>query len=723
MITYIINTSENKTFDSENLFSLVGYSKIVWMTCRLDNIKKCAMEIYEKQNALGVDRFRVAVIVDFFNFDKIRHPYGEDGYKKDKENVDIAIYFPFIESFLVDNLFDVLMRKHLFIEQKDIFYVQNCALGAIDNISNAEEQVKIILTPTKLSDEQIEQRKKNLDLNDEKNLELQRSQSIERGKQKIKNNIKAQVKIKLDDLENAYDNGRISLETHKEECEIVELKAKEQEEKEVQLLIDSYKTYCQFDLHCTELMNLTFDTTDYPYGGSEFVTYNEFYSALISRNVQNKQIKRHYYYNPNSTTKIMAAYDTLTLCLYLIEMYEQEETMHSEGEMKIKNIKPERLRDVLVKSWNKVCRAQESARENKIKYYDVKKILEEVMPNFISTTNLEDKSLDFERKVELRDYNYSIEEAYENINTYASHTEVGMSQDDLDKLNIIISAYLDKRDANREELVDEEFDSEIKNGNYETEKSPSKVMYDKLLRDKEKEISNIFKDTLKSEYISMDYKDEKKQADELYMKYIKLSEYRKGKPLATIIFCVLTTLIMLIPYMLLQRKFAGLFSLESIILYLVHIGVVVGTLFLSFLILDFSYKLRISRLRKNMYKCLFVCEEKNRLSMSKFKERYEHQLLAIENARYVIRQINRIYKLNAQIEKHIKIHRIELEMLENHLSAILNNLGIEPVVDKSINIKNEFDIKLPIDSPQNKVYKIFSIEVIEELFSSNGGEQ
>jgi len=33
MITYVINTSENKTFDSEKLFDLAGYNKIRWIQC------------------------------------------------------------------------------------------------------------------------------------------------------------------------------------------------------------------------------------------------------------------------------------------------------------------------------------------------------------------------------------------------------------------------------------------------------------------------------------------------------------------------------------------------------------------------------------------------------------------------------------------------------------------------------------------------------------------
>ena len=77
MITYVINTSENKTFDSGMLFDLAGYSKIRWLYSPLNEIEKCAEKIYEKQNVLGAERFRIAVIVDFFGFDRIRIPYGQ----------------------------------------------------------------------------------------------------------------------------------------------------------------------------------------------------------------------------------------------------------------------------------------------------------------------------------------------------------------------------------------------------------------------------------------------------------------------------------------------------------------------------------------------------------------------------------------------------------------------------------------------------------------------
>ena len=51
----------------------------------------------------------------------------------------------------------------------------------------------------------------------------------------------------------------------------------------------------------------------------------------------------------------------------------------------------------------------------------------------------------------------------------------------------------------------------------------------------------------------------------------------------------------------------------------------------------------------------------------------------------------------------------------------MNNLGIEPIIDKSINIDNEFNIDEPIKSAFNKVYKVFDIDTIEDLFARSGG--
>ncbi len=144
MLTYVINTSENKTFDSSMLFELAGYNKIRWMHCSLDEIGKCAEEIYEKQNILGADRFRLAIIVDFYNFDKVRIPYGRRGFGIDT-GVELCLYMPYIEIFLLDHLIAYLEKKGLFAADFEVYYVQDEKSEHYELFENAKSQLSQIM--------------------------------------------------------------------------------------------------------------------------------------------------------------------------------------------------------------------------------------------------------------------------------------------------------------------------------------------------------------------------------------------------------------------------------------------------------------------------------------------------------------------------------------------------------------------------------------------------
>lgn len=141
MLTYVINTSENKIFDSNLLFELAGYNKIRWMHCSLDKVKECAIEICDKQNVLGADAFRIAVIVDFYCFDRIRRPYGYSGYTEDL-GVDLCLYYPYIETYLSDHLLSHLDRNNLHAATCEIYYIQNEKNDKYSNIANRKEQLK-----------------------------------------------------------------------------------------------------------------------------------------------------------------------------------------------------------------------------------------------------------------------------------------------------------------------------------------------------------------------------------------------------------------------------------------------------------------------------------------------------------------------------------------------------------------------------------------------------
>ena len=124
MITYVINTSENKTFDSSRLFELAGYSRIRWIQSSFNDISKCVEYISERQNNIIADDFRIAVIIDFYGFDRIRIPYGRRGFADD-DGVDMSLYMPYLEVYLLDNLIMKLELKELYASDFEIYYVQS----------------------------------------------------------------------------------------------------------------------------------------------------------------------------------------------------------------------------------------------------------------------------------------------------------------------------------------------------------------------------------------------------------------------------------------------------------------------------------------------------------------------------------------------------------------------------------------------------------------------
>ena len=119
MFTYVINTSGNKTFDSDKLFDLAGYNRIAWKNCKLDEIGDCAKEIMERQNVLAAEPFSVAIIVDFFGFDRIRPPYGREGGFVEEHGVDLSLYTPYIEAYIADKMISYLEKFELIAERYD----------------------------------------------------------------------------------------------------------------------------------------------------------------------------------------------------------------------------------------------------------------------------------------------------------------------------------------------------------------------------------------------------------------------------------------------------------------------------------------------------------------------------------------------------------------------------------------------------------------------------
>ena len=247
MLTYVINTSENKSFNSEKLFELAGYKKIRWISCPLNEIKSCAESIYEKQNILCADQFRIAVIVDFYAFDRIRQPYGRRGFIEDN-GVDMSLYMPYIEVFLMDNLVEYLERRDLFAADFEIYYVQNEKCEQYDLMDNAHQQLRQILKGSELSHTKT-------------------------------------VQVRREVTPEIPPEGRPP-KAEEEELGI--------DDKPVFVVEDEVMEYFRsFRLHCTKKLSLEFRMVDYPYG-SEAMTFDEFWGAFRARYARQNGIRRHY---------------------------------------------------------------------------------------------------------------------------------------------------------------------------------------------------------------------------------------------------------------------------------------------------------------------------------------------------------------------------------------------------------------------------------------------
>lgn len=675
MITYVINTSENKTFDSELLFDLAGYSKIRWIQSSLSDIKKCAEDIYEKQNVLGADMFRIAVIIDFYNFDKIRLPYGRLGYGKDF-GVEASLYMPYVEVFLLDNLISYLEFRDMMAVDFEIYYVQNERCERYDNLKNEEDQLKQILKGTGPEFKKIR-------------TERRRKEELPEEEAKRKNS---------KDKENQDEFVDVEIE-------------------------ESY--YKAFRLYCTEELSLDFELTDYPYG-ADSMTFSQFLRAFSQRLTINTDIRRHYYISSYGGGASRAAFNMFSLSLYLIHVYEREETVAHEGDMEVIHLEPTALKDVIEESWRKVNAARKLAKKNNIKYY-------------VLDQNPSDDSQKDEEKIDVKEAiakeraslpktvvnsNYSGEKLYSEICGFASRTAAEVKNRNRKEFDKVMSEYLRKRDDTRENSVSEELEM-LRVGGYlkTTEQSPSQNEYENIVLNKQKEISDIFKKVLNAEYNEVDYADEKKAADEAFAKYRKAKACMQKNVIGDLIFMLLAVAAMVVPYTTLQL-FAHVSKLIGVGTLLIGaIGIFAGLFILAVMIQILPLVKRLQAAKSELKECYLDCYAKENYSFSSIRRKYEKELVDIERARYELRQVKQLYDENHKKNLNVRAHRRTLERLEDCLAAMLNNLDIEPRFDADENVDGELDLGKPIKSKENRIYKIFSIETIEKMFPRKGRDE
>ena len=677
MLTYVINTSSNKTLDSNRLFELSGYNRIRWMSCDLDRIKECADEIFQSNQNVFVESFRIAVLVDFFSFDKIRTPYSNDEYKA-LHGVDLALYLPFIEAYLTDHVFGYLEKRNLFAADCSIIYIHGGQYDDFLQISNGKYQLSGILT----------------------------------GDPKTRGDISKEM------LEERLKKDNALREQFGESQNDTIMSVEEQLAKGVPHPDLRYplETYSTFNLYCSQYISLPFSLGDYPYGYTDSIDFDAFYRAFMMRFDGPSHIHTHHFIAEHTGTPTGVAFDMLVLSLFLVSLYERESTDVDITKFSASSISPQILQEVLERSLLKIRSARQAAKSNNNTYYLLNQFLNLELPDRPHASSVEEE-LD-KVKAEHLGKDMPFEEQFEEVLRYCSHEKGSFTGKDQEEFNQVMSDYLKKRDA----LCEKDFRDEFLkySDNFQTtDQFPSKEEYEYLLEKQKNKISEIFKRALNAEYLNVDYSVEEARAQDIKERYLAAKACLKRSIIGDIAFLVLTVLSMLLPYGMLQVHSV---DFAAVILYLFTGAIFAGLFVLSVFLQTLPFVRQLRKTISEMKEVYQTCIAKHRYAFSDIKHRYQHDLAEIEQARYEIRQLKYFYDENVKKDLNIKNHRELLEEVEDRISGILNNLGITVAEQELESVEGEFNVNKPVRSVENKVYRVFSLDVIEAMFPNGRKE-
>ncbi len=717
MITYVINTSENKTFDSDQLFRLAGYKKIQWLNVSLNKVDECIEYIKNKQGAIESEEFRIAVLVDFFGFNKIRIPYGRIGYSSD-EGVECSLYLPYIEAYLRDKFFYELEKQELISTDYEVFYIKGGKLEIIENISNLKEQIFQIVEPVESS--YVETRKNYV-------REIRTEYVSSQGKAYTEEEFKA-LKRELEEL----DKRTYEELTKGERSEIL---AKIQEKRDiiddlksekvaVKTILEE-KTYTTFKLYCTENMSLEFDINEFPYvinvNKKEGISLRQFFEAFCDRSIKSKKIRRHFYSTSLGGSPAKAAFENLALYLNLIRLYEREDEIRDEGEVEVGSINPEELKDLLVTAWNKIIQAKKVAKENNSLYFSLKQIYKhEVKRKKREKLSPEEEFDQARERLILPDNEVknSFEKQYETILNMGKKGDKIFMDEDKEEFDAILSKYLQKRNELTERETEERFKDLIEWGRLETtNQCPPKQEYDYVVGQKQDEISKLMSSVLEAEYSSQRFSEEQKAAKKYHKEYLKAKKVLKRGTIGDIIFLLLTLATVIVPYIV-AKALIG-FNVATVIIYVLCCAAFFALFIFAFFLVLLPAIKKMRKMKKLMFECYKDCLAKKKVALAELKRRYENDLIDVEEFRYEIRQITFLYEFNLKKDRNINRHRHVLDEVENCLGTILNNLGVHPIIENGVNVEREFNMLKSILSHENKIYRVFSIDAIEALLAKN----
>lgn len=647
MLTYVINTSENKTFDSNLLFELVGYSQIRWKHCSLNEIDLCADEICEEERSkiLSTGEYRIVVLVDFFDFPKTNPAEEESAGEY------VEIYKAFLEHYLLEHLFYPLKKKNIPAKACEIYYIQYVPYAPLAVNRMAMSQTEELFA---LAD-----------------------------------------KADNGDACEAYDNNEEGGETqpsHPVNPSEDEVMPRQQE---------------VFRLTCAGGVCL-------PFSFKRRMTFEEFYTTFANHRDDPRKfgvVVHKPYVTFGDASR--AAYDALSLSLYLVYLYERRDDVSPDTE--IRRMDDKAFVSLLRNSLRKIHSARSVALKNECRYYKLEFERKTDNKQIRAPKKEEKKSKEKEKRL-------TEEEKFAEICRLAARSD-GMQVAELRKdLDALMLSYLSRRDDARSrvetnavsELIELEED-----GEETVDQCPSDIEKKNAIKAKKEKISGLLKSSLEADYSMQDFSEEKEQAVEIYKKYKQAKACETRNIIGDVLMLFVTIACALIPYGILQFNNAPFTGL-SFVMYACVAGVF-GGLFAILSLLRLGASVRAIRRHRQSLNLLYDrCMKKKRDSIAALRKRYEHDLVGIEELRQDIREIDRRDKLNREKNRHVEMHRETLEVVENLLSGMLNSFGEKPDISQLEDVRDDFKIDKPITAVENKIYKIFSMDAIDTMFKKKG---
>lgn len=682
MITYVINTSENKTLERDRgnayhgngglLFDLAGYHHIRWIYSDLAHIGECADRIVEDQNKLTRDKIRIAIIIDFNTFDRVMIPYMSDDTK-----VQNGIYKDFLELYLYSKFYDPVSRQGCRPASCEVYYIQR-KQDENRKPANYMEQVC-------------------------------RAFSLEE---------EALAHKTIQNLDGTVPDPESKLLTEEEKVTAKEMKAQLDQAKEV-----VKATHTEFSLHLTDKTEIVFSAREYT--GENEASADSLVQALNFKLSSRSDILfRHY--NTTVGGSAAAAYDNLALSLYLVKTYEKDNdrptVSDSEIDSSVAAMDREELGNHLCTSYYKVRHARDRAYEAKAKYFPL-----EVF--YAPDDQTEEEKEEFAPKKEPvkketvanRAHGKKPDAQYRTVINLAAHKKEEKSSADLKEIGGIMKRFFTARDENnREKVLDRYEQMELeKRLTKQDIDLPRDAEYDELIRQREDEIQRELQIALSAEYVGQDYTEEKEAAEDAYGRYQSALIGMRHHILGDIALLFFTIFAMLIPYGALQLSEAP-FSLPALICYGIAAGVFSGVMILSYALFLGPLQQKKAEALNDLCDAYNAALAKREKAFEKLKSRYDEELPHIETLRYEIWAIEHYRAKNKKTNDRIDKHRVMLEEVEVCLRSLLNNMNVYVDSRKKINSERDFDPEESLKSEVNAIYRVFSLEAIEKLFKKGG---